>query len=91
MCFNTAPDVPYQVIVVVFTSDGKGAQNDRKTLFSQQLSPAKVPDEVNIARLNFNATWTPLTLVEAQGFPELLGCKYLPKIVSKGKWTLLPW
>ena len=34
VCFNTAPGVPYQVVVVAFTSDGKEAQNDLKTLLS---------------------------------------------------------
>ena len=73
MCYTTAPGVPYQVVVVAFTSAGKGAENDFETFFSQELNPTKVPADVNIARLDLatiNVTWSPLTLVEAQGFPN---------------------
>ena len=73
MCYTTAPGVPYQVVVVAFTSVGKGAENDLETFFSQELNPTKVPADVNIARLNLttiNVTWSPLTLFEAQGFPN---------------------
>ena len=73
MCYTTAPGVPYQVVVVAFTSAGKGAENDFETFFSQELNPTKVPANVDIARLNLttiNVTWSPLTLVEAQGFPN---------------------
>ena len=65
--------MPYQVLVVAFTSAGKGAENIFETFFSQELSPSKVPAGINIVRLNFtsiNVTWTPLTLIEAQGFPR---------------------
>ena len=73
VCYTTAPGVPYQVVVVAFTSAGKGAKSDFETFFSQELNPTKVPADVNIARLDLatiNVTWSPLTLVEAQGFPN---------------------
>ena len=64
--------MPYQVLVVAFTSAGKGAENNFETFFSQELSPSKVPADINIVRLNMtsiNVTWTPLSLIEARGFP----------------------
>ena len=65
--------MPYQVLVVAFTSAGKGAENNFETFFSQELSPSKVPADINIVRLNLtsiNVTWTPLPLIEARGFPR---------------------
>ena len=41
--------------------------------FSTELQPTKSPENVNFKQLNLtslNVTWTPLTLFEAQGFPE---------------------
>ena len=72
-CYNTAPGVPYQVVVVAFTSAGKGAENDLEVFFSQELTPTKVPPEIDVVRLNLamiNVTWSLLTLVEAGGFPH---------------------
>ena len=73
MCYNTEPGVPYQVLVVAFTSAGRGAENNIEVIFSQELDPSKVPADINIVRLNvtsINVTWTPLTFLEAQGFPH---------------------
>ena len=71
--YSTAPGVPYEVVVVAFTSVGKGAENDYVTFFSKELQPTKSPENVNFKQLNstsLNVTWMPLTLFEAQGFPE---------------------
>ena len=70
--YTTAAGVPYEVVVVALTSAGRGAKNDFITFFSQQLTPTRSPDNINIQQLNsttINITWTPLTLFEAQGFP----------------------
>ena len=71
--YSTAPGVPYEVVVVAFTSVGKGAENDYITFFSEELIPAKSPENVVFNQSNstsLNITWTPLTLFEARGFPE---------------------
>ena len=70
---STAPGVPYEVVVVAFTSVGKGVENDYMVFFSEELSPTKPPDNVVSMLLNstsLNITWTPLTLFEARGFSE---------------------
>ena len=70
--FSTAPGVPYEVVVVAFTSAGKGAENDYVIFFSKELSPIKSPENVVFQQINstaLNITWTPLTLFEARGFP----------------------
>ena len=69
----TAAGIPYEVIVVAFTSAGKGEENDRKIFFSEELAPTKSPEDVgstNLSPTSFNITWTPLDLFEARGFPE---------------------
>ena len=71
--YSTAPGVPYEVVVVAFTSVGKGAENDYIIFFSEELTPTKSPENVVFNQLNstaLNITWTPLTLFEARGFPE---------------------
>ena len=58
---------------MAFTSAGKGAENDYIIFFSEELPPTKPPESVAAKLLNFsslNITWTPLTLFDAQGFPE---------------------
>ena len=68
-----APGIPYEVVVVAFTSAGKGAENDYIVFFSEELSPTKSPENIVSKQLNvtaLNITWTPLTLFEARGFPE---------------------
>ena len=70
---STAPGVPYEVVVVAFTSVGKGAENDYIIFFSEELTTTKSPENVVFKQLNstaLNITWTPLTLFEARGFPE---------------------
>ena len=71
--YSTASGVPYEVVVVAFTSVGKGAENDYIIFFSEELTPTKSPENVVFNQLNstaLNITWTPLTLFEARGFPE---------------------
>ena len=61
------------MVVVAYTSVGKGTENDYITFFSKELQPTKSPENVNFKQLNLtslNITWTPLSLFEAQGFPE---------------------
>ena len=70
--FSTAPGVPYEVVVVAFTSAGKGTENDYIIFFSEELAPTKSPENVVFQQINstaLNITWTPLTLFEARGFP----------------------
>ena len=69
----TDPGVPYEVIVVAFTSAGRGAENDHKIFFAEELAPTKPPEDVDSKQLSstsLNITWTLLTLFEARGFPE---------------------
>ena len=71
--YSIAPGVPYEVVVVAFTSAGKGAENDYIVFFSEELSPSKSPENIVSKQLNvtaLNITWIPLTLFEARGFPE---------------------
>jgi len=59
-------------VVVAYTSVGKGAENEPTVFFSEELTPTKPPDNVELKQLSstsFNVTWTPLTLFEAKGFP----------------------
>ena len=68
-----APGIPYEVVVVAFTSVGKGAKNNYKLFFSEELVPTKSPENIVSRPLNvtaLNITWIPLTLFEARGFPE---------------------
>ena len=71
--YSIAPGVPYEVVVVAFTSAGKGAENDYIVFFSEEISPSKSPENIMFKQLNvtaLNITWIPLTLFEARGFPE---------------------
>ena len=61
------------MVAVAFTSAGKGTENDYMIFFSEELAPTKSPENVVFQQINstaVNITWTPLTLFEAQGFPE---------------------
>jgi len=63
------------VRVVAFNSVGVGALGDYKIFFSQELTPTKAPENIQVIQINatsVNITWTPLTLFEAQGFPEYI-------------------
>ena len=69
--------IPYEVIVVAYTSAGRGEENDDRfgPFFTEELPPLKSVDEdsINISQLNatsVNVTWTPLSLLDARGFPE---------------------
>ena len=65
--------VPYEVVVVAFTSAGRGEENDPEVFFSEELPPSKTPENVTSERFNSTSvriSWKPLTLFEAQGFPE---------------------
>ena len=69
----TDAGVPYQIIVVAFTSAGRGEENDPEIFFTQELSPIKAPENVKYER-NSNGTaitvsWDPVSLFEAKGFP----------------------
>ena len=67
------PGIPYEVVVVAFTSVGRGEVNNREVFFSEELTPSKAPENVTSERVNstsVNISWIPLTLFEAQGFPE---------------------
>ena len=71
--YSTASGVPYEVVVVAFTSVGIGVENDYIIFFIEELTPTKSPENVVFIQLNstaLNITWTPLTLFEARGFPE---------------------
>ena len=60
------------MVVVAFTSAGKGAENDRTIFFSIELAPTKSVQSITSKLLNstsLNITWVPLTLFEARGFP----------------------
>ena len=70
-----ADGFPYEVVVVAFTSAGKGAESDREVFFSRELSPIRSVDanSVMINQLtdtSINMTWERLSLREARGFPE---------------------
>ena len=71
--FLAEPGTPYQVRVVAFTSVGMGALGDYVVFFSQELIPTKPPENVTVIYISgtsINVTWTPLSLFEAQGFPQ---------------------
>jgi len=58
---------------VAFTSAGMGVLGDYIAFFSEELTPTKPPENVQASQLNstvVNISWTPLTLFEAQGFPQ---------------------
>ena len=63
------------MVVVAFTSVGRGAENDGTVFFSKELTPIKSPDKVAFIQLNstaINVTWVPLNLFEARGFPQYI-------------------
>lgn len=78
MCISSfvhyvAPGIPYQVTVVAFTNAGMGELDDYLVFFTQELSPLHQKTDFNIKQLNstsINVTWTPLSLFDAQGFPQ---------------------
>ena len=73
--YSVADGVPYKLVVVAFTSAGRGEENDCVLFFSKELSPTVSVNAstVKIAQLSdesVNVTWIGLSLVEARGFPE---------------------
>ena len=71
------PGTPYQVRIVAFTSVGMGVLGDYTVFFSEELTPTKPPENVQVNYIYkwlsptiLNVTWTPLSLFEAQGFPQ---------------------
>ena len=58
--------------MVAFTSADRGEENNLETFFSQELAATKAPEDVVLNRTSqtsLSVSWTPLTLVEARGFP----------------------
>ena len=61
------------MVVVAFTSVGKGAENNRTIFFSAELTPLEAPMNVTFEQIDattLNISWIPLTLFKARGFPE---------------------
>ena len=61
--------------VVAYNGAGRGVLGDYVIFFREELTPSKTPENIQIIQLNttsLNITWTPLTLHEAQGFPEYI-------------------
>ena len=67
----TDAGVPYQVILVAFTSAGRGIEGYPYTFFTQELAPQKSPENVMYERsgTTISVSWDPLSLSEARGFP----------------------
>ena len=68
--------IPYEVVVVAYTSAGRGEENDRfGPFFTEELPPFQSVDENSVGirylnRSSVNVTWSPLSLFDARGFPE---------------------
>ena len=61
------------MVVVALTCTGQGEENNDAIFFSEELAPTKQPEDIEFQQLNataLNVTWRPLTLFEAQGFPQ---------------------
>ena len=61
------------MVIVTLTCTGIGEENNDAIFFSEELAPTKSPEDIEFQQLNataLNVTWTPLTLFEAQGFPQ---------------------
>ena len=69
--FYIDPGTPYTVIVVAFTSAGRGEENNPYTFFSHEEPPQRAPENVtnNVTNTSIIITWEPLDLFEARGFP----------------------
>ena len=59
------------VIVVAFTSAGRGEENAPLTFFAEELPPERAPDGVTFERSDttISVEWEPISLFEARGFP----------------------
>ena len=83
-----APGTPYQVRVVPFNGAGGGVFSNIKIFFSEELTPTKAPENITVTQLNatsVNITWSPLTLFEAQGFPQYIVSLSLLNADSNGR------
>ena len=71
MLLYTVGGTPYTVIVVAFTSAGRGEENNPHVFFSQEEPPQRPPDDIEVERndTSISVTWSPLSLFEARGFP----------------------
>ena len=72
-CLLPDPGTPYQVRIVAFTSVGMGVLGEYVVFFSGELAPTKAPENLQATQLSstrVNITWTPLSLIEARGFPQ---------------------
>ena len=58
-------------MVVATNSAGKGVDNYWYTFFSEELTPTKAPQNVQLERsgTSVSVSWEPLSLFEARGFP----------------------
>ena len=65
------PGTPYEVVVVAFTSAGRGLESVEYVFFSEELTPLKLLENVQLERSGTSViiSWEPLTLFEARGFP----------------------
>ena len=65
------PGIPYTVIVVAFTSAGRGEENSPYTFFSHELPPLFAPRNIKYERngTTIKVTWESVSLFEARGFP----------------------
>ena len=59
------------VIVIAFTSAGRGEENAPLTFFTEELPPVRAPDGVTFERSDttISVEWEPISLFEARGFP----------------------
>ena len=59
------------MVVVAFTSAGRGVETYGYVFFSEELTPLKLLENVKLERsgTSLNISWNPLSLFEARGFP----------------------
>ena len=71
MKFTADTGVPYQVVVVAYTSAGIGVKNKPTDFYSKEDIPLQPPGNVEVERsgTSVSVEWEPVTLFEARGFP----------------------
>ena len=59
------------MIVVAFTSAGRGVESYSQTFFTEELIPNRSPENIIYERSDttVSVSWDPLSLIEARGFP----------------------
>jgi len=69
--FTADTGVPYQVVVVAYTSAGIGVKNKPTDFYSKEDIPLQPPGNVEVERsgTSVSVEWEPVTLFEARGFP----------------------